>query len=495
MNIANNPSHNATVPTTIGALLTEEITIDPLSHLPSFLELTFVDVARNSGRVALSAAWDVGVVYLKGLEERLARLEQMMIFRVANLRMRSSSGRSSNLAAVKRIIVAAIARLRLHYYARLRRTCYMIAKGLQTLAPELQSLVMFAIDYHCIHYLSGSTGCEMVYGLKRSKIVNIPHNNSRKINETDTATAPRNDQKVLELSHSDKTKSALWAALLPYWKERIDKLYISLTEQPNNNERNDSNQFISSTPSSNIQNLKDVFIKLYPFIHLTHEGSIFLYQFAYLMEFTPYWSFSLHGLGVILRRITVTDIQQGSDVEMQHQQLQRQTPTTQSLQSRFQRPSHVGAPSKKHVMTLRLPRLLRGAFMFFLSYTLVSGWYRYFQRQLSLRRRRWITGGAVNAGRQSNSTTNENAQHSIPPPPQPPVLLKCAEHQGNGKWACLLCHQPRINPTASTSGYVFCYKCLILKIRRDGEYCPLTGKSCSEKEVVRLYESTIPKNS
>ena len=60
-----NQTANQTIPTTIGALLAEEFTIDPLSSLPSFLELTFVDVARDSGRHALAMGWDAGVAWLE----------------------------------------------------------------------------------------------------------------------------------------------------------------------------------------------------------------------------------------------------------------------------------------------------------------------------------------------------------------------------------------------------------------------------------------------
>ncbi|KAL3765784.1 hypothetical protein ACHAWO_011731 [Cyclotella atomus] len=474
----NNTSHNATVPTTIGALLAEEITIDPLSHLPSFLELTFVDVARNSGRVALSAAWDVGILYLKGLEERLAQLERMLIYRVANLRARSSTGGGSNLDAIKRIVAAAVARLRLCYYTRLRRACYVIVKGLQMLTPELQSLVMFAIDYHCIHYLAGSTGCEMVYGLKRSKIVKM------QTKKTDKKVAVQDEQRVLELSSADKTKSAVLAALLPYWKERCDKLYTSLTEHPTNQSS------IVFHPDLKLQKLKDTFMKIYPYIHLTHEGSIFLYQFAYLLEYTPYWSFSLHGLGVVLRRITVADMKQRSDPQQQiHQQSSSKLPSANS--QRAQRDVGRISTLNKNTARLTIPKLLRGALLFSASYTLVSGWYRYFQRQLSLRRRRWIAGENGAAQLAAGESTQHMIKHPIPPPPLPPVKLNTSVVLD--KWACPLCHEARINPAASTSGYVFCYKCLILKLRQDGEHCPLTGMPCKERQVVRLYESTVPR--
>ena len=493
-NTASNISHNATVPTTIGALLTEENTIDPLSHLPSFLELTFVDVARNSGRVALSAAWDMGVVYLRGLGERLSRIEQMMMHQVTNImRARQST---SNLAAIKRIAALAMARLRLWYYIRIRRACNIITKCLTNFAPELQSLVMFAVDYHCIHYLAGSTGCEMVYGLKRSKIVNVQNKQSMK-------SGVKVQQKVFDLTSSDKTKSAALAALLPYCKERFDKLYSDLKDQCSNHQHNNS-LFRGNT---NNQNVKDFFLKLYPFVHLTHEGSIFLYQFAYLLEYTPYWSFSLHALRVILRRITVADVQQ-RDANTSNQEIaaKKSASVPQSKQAPRHGVSTTSITRKAPTSSkLTISHLLRGMLLFSVSYTLVSGWYRYFQRQLNLRRRRWIAGEGDSSptqyqrrnGRNDEISTQERrTQHPIPPPPLPPVTLKHIEISNYAeKWVCPLCHEPRINPTASTSGYVFCFKCLVSKLRQDGECCPLTGIPCKESQIVRLYESTAPRRN
>lgn len=496
MNTANNVTHNATVPQTIGALLTEENTIDPLSHLPSFLELTFVDVARNSGRVALSAAWDMVVVYLKGSEERLTRLEQMMIYKVANLRLQRN--RSSNLAAITRVAAAAIARMRLCYYTRLRRICYVVTKALESLAPELQSLVMFAIDYHCIHYLAGSTGCEMVYGLKRSKVVNTRQSNA----VTEKRNKSTNQQGVIDLTSSDKTRSAALAALIPYWKERCDKFYTNLNEQPRNIHSRNSTPLAANIDT---QKLKDSFIKLYPYLHFVHEGSVFLYQFAYLMEYTPYWSFSLHGLGVILRRITVADVQRKDIKQQPPQSSQTQTSPVQSSPNVKQNGSRIGTLTKQPLSKLTVSNILRGAFIFSVSYTLVSGWCSYFQRELSLRRRRWIAGednfSQSQMRRQGNVTnderdTQQRIYHPIPPPPLPPIKLKhVADQDSAQEWVCPLCQEPRINPTASTSGYVFCYKCLLLKLRRDGELCPLTGMPCKESQVVRLYESTYQRES
>jgi len=497
---ANNLNHNATVPTTIGALLTEESTIDPLSHLPSFLELTFVDVARNSGRVALSAAWEVGVLYFKGLEERLSRLEQMMIHRIADVRAScGTDGSSTRLVAIRRIIYAVMARMRLCYYARLRQTCYAIVRGLETLAPELQTLIMFAIDYHCIHYLAGSTGCEMVYGLKRSKIVNP---SSHKLKSSVIADTSRNKQKkVVDLTGRDKTKSALLAALLPYWKERGDKLYSKLKNQPSNTQSHDSMYF---NQRINPQKIRDTFVKFYPYFHLSHEGTIFFYQFAYLLEYTPYWSFSLHALGVILRRMTVADVQY-TNSQKQQQPVTKNPEVSEMSSSRRPHGPLNATNSKSITSKVTVPSLFRGALLFSVSYAILSGWYRYFQRELSLRRRRWIAGhdnvapsqNEDNQGhisRNGDSNLQQRAPHPIPPPPMPPLKLTNLDNHDDDQWACPLCNEPRINPTASTSGFVFCYKCLIMHVRQNDESCPVTGIPCKESQVTRLYEPTSSRN-
>jgi peroxin-12 len=53
---------------------------------------------------------------------------------------------------------------------------------------------------------------------------------------------------------------------------------------------------------------------------------------------------------------------------------------------------------------------------------------------------------------------------------------------------CPLCHaRPRVQPAASSSGFVFCYKCILSYVRRHAT-CPVTKQPCSESRIVRLYE-------
>lgn len=476
-------AHNQTIPTTVGALLTEECTIDPLSHLPSFLELTFVDVARSSSRKALAAAWGVGVAWLEGTLERLRRLEGRLSGERSNGEHSPSRFR---LLRVVRALIVQLGRVRVRV---LRRLCHAFLGTAKTLGPELQALVMYAIDYNCVHYLAGATGCEMVYGLKRSKIVKVP----RRMHTTKMmqSEASEGQSRVTELSKFEKTCSALFATLLPYCKDRCDRTYSEWKEQQS------IGGPVYRTSSRNriaIENSKLKILQIYPYFHMVHEGSIFLYQFAYLMGYTHYWSFSLHTLGVMLRRMTVADVQQQQQKHLQtQQQLKGQpkggglpSPQTTQLQPQTKR---IPFPTN-----ISVPQLLRGALFFSVSYALLSGWYSHFQRQLRLRRRRWIAGDEspwqAHEGETNDEGESGRRNHlPNPPPPMPPNMLD-EDNLIMDKWSCPICKEPRINPTASTSGYVFCYKCLVMHLREKGEYCPMTGMHCPENRVVRLYEPT-----
>jgi hypothetical protein len=431
----------------------------------------------------------------------------------------------------------------------LRRTCQLVLGAATTFGPELQTLIMYAIDYNCLHYLAGSTACEMVYGLKRSKVIRSDasrhkyyvgrhsgHHHLSKEAEPKTNITQPPLSRVADLNKFDKTISAILAAILPYCKERCDKWYNQWKEEasgpqtgggsmhyhqpPNIRSRTYNRQHIMNT--SSIADTKEQFVKLYPYFHMVHDGSIFLYQFAYLLGYTPYWSFSLHAMRVILRRMTVADVQQQQQQQQeQHQQhrmgctpLSAPNSTQHALPRSFpntpeQSASNVNSTGRNSLSPthLTLPRLLKGAVLFSISYTLVSGWVSHFRHQLRLRRRRWIAGHedddlTTHQGGSERTMFGDEAQQNhqrsiaamklpIPPPPLPPNLI---DEMGPSvdKWSCPICKETRINPTAATSGYVYCYKCIVSHIRNVGEYCPMTGMPCSERRVMRLFEPTAP---
>lgn len=475
------------------------------------------------------------VEYLRRME-RLAdtMLERIdILLRLQQQQQQHESGgegrgeRPSSLKLRLHRVIREIARARIKI---LRRICHLVLGAVTTLGPELQTLIMFAIDYNCMHYLAESTACEMVYGLKRSKVVRADVRHQRLLKDARNnrnIITPTLDT-VVDLTKFDKTLSAILAALLPYCKERCDKLYSHWKEEETVEETEPSHTGVRSMrnyhqpPNNHIQTnrphlvdtnsiayTKEKFVKLYPYLHMVHDGSIFLYQFAYLLGYTHYWSFSLHAMRVILRRMTVADVQQQQQQQLQQQQEQHRNDEAQPRRS-FPNTQHEQAANNSSGQTsilprqLTLPRLLQGAILFSISYTLLSGWGSYFRYQLRLRRRRWIAGHEDDTitTRQVSGTTNiddeTHRQRSsiatklpIPPPPLPPNLIGDIDPSVD-KWSCPICKETRINPTAATSGYVYCYKCIVSHIRNVGEYCPLTGMPCPERRVVRLFEPTAP---
>lgn len=53
---------------------------------------------------------------------------------------------------------------------------------------------------------------------------------------------------------------------------------------------------------------------------------------------------------------------------------------------------------------------------------------------------------------------------------------------------CPLCHRIRRNPALSSSGYAFCFTCLVPHVERCG-YCPITGQATSVQQVRRIRDS------
>lgn len=53
---------------------------------------------------------------------------------------------------------------------------------------------------------------------------------------------------------------------------------------------------------------------------------------------------------------------------------------------------------------------------------------------------------------------------------------------------CPICTSSRINPAASSSGFVFCYRCIADKVDEKPS-CPVTGLPCAPSQIRRIVES------
>lgn len=123
--------------------------------------------------------------------------------------------------------------------------------------------------------------------------------------------------------------------------------------------------------------------------------------------------------------------------------------------------------------------------------------------ELLLRLERPSTGSSIGSSisrfftqrmnRASSSLMNSSVANMVPsgirdviPPPQPLKTARGCLIPPTNK-SCAICREKQVNPCASSSGYVFCYLCLV-RFVKDSPTCPISGISCTESDILRLYE-------
>ncbi|XP_036004432.1 peroxisome assembly protein 12 [Fundulus heteroclitus] len=85
------------------------------------------------------------------------------------------------------------------------------------------------------------------------------------------------------------------------------------------------------------------------------------------------------------------------------------------------------------------------------------------------------------------SSENQSTVKAVTSLPAPPPPLHLQEERGDQK-NCPLCRTLRTNSTAlSTSGFVFCYRCIHAYVKANRR-CPLTGFPSEPQHLIKLYE-------
>lgn len=79
------------------------------------------------------------------------------------------------------------------------------------------------------------------------------------------------------------------------------------------------------------------------------------------------------------------------------------------------------------------------------------------------------------------------AEQPIPDPPKPSKVCAGGVIPPADARLCPLCCKTRQDPCAATSGYVYCYLCIVQALRQNRS-CPVTGVPCQESDLVRLYD-------
>ena len=376
----------------------EESTINSKSPLPSFVEIILLDKAYESGRKVLESI-----------------IEAISSHAVQYLRTEDGNGVDLGfIRKVKSLFVLVISRL-CHQYKL-----------------ETQLILTYLIEKNVMNSTNG-TIAESLFGLTRSSMTS--------------------DRYIKSIKQADVIKGALLVGIVPYIGGKAKQLH----DKERDNIANDN---ISDARSSRIvRNLRSILVETYPYLHFSAEGVKTAYYFAYAIGKTCYFSPSMHILGQVVRRRTLSDLKPNSN--------------TVGDQSQKQELSSSGSSS--FIKTCAATSVL---------IALSIGWILQLRREIRMRRRNNIDENDSRSRQNLHAQMNEGVRLSKIPAPLAPSVN--AQFDSS---VCPLCRQSRVNPVATIQGIVYCYKCVVLHMKENGDKCPVTGGQCSSSQLIRIYES------
>lgn len=463
---------NPAVPSTTGALLAEEWTINPLATLPSFLEMFMMDEASRSARKSLDAGMAI-------LREKL----QAQLVDTSRTETMSSEDEDNSNTGRRRGRLAFLSSLLSRLSSKFAAT---VAHLIQHYGPEISCLILYSLERHCLRSDSCATISESLYGGRQAKLDRSP-------DKTDNS-APEN-RKLLPLTDRDKTRMALLVAVGPYIRHRLFLWYQNLKQQQFSASQED---FGATRLISLLRKLRNLFIWIYPMLHVSLSSMDLVYQWRYLLGKSVFFHPYSHMLGLVVRRVTQEDTLKS-----------KSSSGVDSAGSSLASPNHPSAtavstdpdPPSSTMTSASAPSSVRNVAVWVLSSAVILSWVSHFRSEYQRQRQELImqqeqeqhhleNGSPTNRanGHRNNTSVHRSIQGSTnamstvnPPPPSSGLKNTMPAH------LCPLCRQPRIHPTASSSGFVFCYKCLLQHVKDTGK-CPVTSRDCGEAQLLRLYE-------
>jgi hypothetical protein len=318
---------------------------------------------------------------------------------------------------------------------------FISEKILAPYGPEIRFFLVYLLERKSLLSSSSATIAEVLHGGRRVKLCSTP--TTHHADESNEQGSAR-QAKLLPMNRQDGIRLAMLVALGRYLMERGDWLHRKLS---------DDHRF----PGLSLR-LQKMFKFLYPFLFSTAKGLNLLQKWRYLLGESVFFDSYSRWLNLVVRRVVADDSLAAIEVS-----------TTSDSTSAPKAPD---VPRIFWQSTLGSPRTKKIALGLLTSAVGVSWIARLQLRRQQLRLRRQLIDdpkGAPSPQKALPRHGDRSGEVSCPP-----------TH-------CPLCQKPRINATASTSGYVFCLACLTMALRSSA-VCPITGKDCPESKITRLFE-------
>jgi len=227
------------------------------------------------------------------------------------------------------------------------------------------------------------------------------------------------------LGAREKLLSLLCLTVVPYLVVKMDRLYLHLQEE------NDAMRITWNSGKGPKSLGKLLYFVIYPYIQSLWNGMKFIFRLRYLFGQTEYYSPLLWFAGVTLSR-----------------DLANEQSSPLSVDSLWRRVVNSALPIS--VFALKL----------------IEWWY----------------------STERSAAVRMMTSLPIPPPPPHTQPNEDGVRLPQNPQLCPLCVKRRVDPTViATSGYVFCYSCIMGYLRMHKE-CPITCIPTSEQQLIRLYQ-------
>lgn len=300
------------------------------------------------------------------------------------------------------------------------------------------------IEHHYLKYYGGSFS-ENFYGLKRQRVSPIPGIGK---------------ETAFEMSGRDKFTSLFLLVVVPYLKQKLDKLYEDMSglssgfpafgfgnQELINNEQD-------ALRSHYYRFFKKLFLTVYPYVNAVYEGLFFIYQLLYLYDKTKYYTPFLHLQKIAMRRLTLQDME-----SQENSRVSRRLSRLRGL-NKYPLATLLRGFVNAGNLVLDYSKYILPASLFFFKF--LEWWY----------------------------SENRIAAPTLPIPPPPPHLERAPEglELPEDKTLCPLCLNPRTNPAIAASGYSFCYPCIFGYVQKH-EKCPVTFLPTSQAQIRKIYEA------
>ncbi len=264
------------------------------------------------------------------------------------------------------------------------------------------------------------------------------------------------------------------AVLLPYVKDKVDRLYQNWSDE-SDDERGPTGNHQQQLWHRLRRWAHPTLMCTYPVINVLYEGSLFCFQWLYLYRKTLYFDPMLAMTRQIVRRTTKEEleVERKNIVASASKGMDRNNSDGNKHSSN--EPHHLSGISegKNGEHSTRYGQWV--LIIVLLAFKAVEWWVTTDEED-----RGWYLRRNHRSSLLSNRIT--------PSPPSQPIPSDRGLPVPENINVCALCGNNRINPVIlRVSGFVFCYRCALEHLRSVGK-CPITLLPCKVNDLCKIYD-------